>query len=228
MLDWLCDNWQRPDEGIWEVRGGRQQFVYSKLMCWVAFDRGIRLSEKRSFPCHRDRWLEARDALYEEIMAKGWCDERDAFTQSFGSTALDASNLLMPLTFFMAPSDPRMLRTIDAIQKPVRDGGLASDGLLFRYLSEDVNDGVGGDEGTFNMCSFWLVEALTRAGATDHKRLDDARLLFERMLGFANHLNLYGEETGFGGEALGNFPQAFTHLALISAAFNLDRALGSR
>jgi GH15 family glucan-1,4-alpha-glucosidase len=228
MLNWLCDNWQRPDEGIWEVRGGRQQFVFSKLMCWVAFDRGIRLSDKRSFPCDRDRWLKARDAIYEEIMSKGWNDDRNAFTQSFGSRALDASNLLMPLTFFMAPSDPRMLRTIDAIQKPVREGGLASDGLIYRYIPEEVNDGVGGDEGAFNMCTFWLVEALTRAGKTDHKRLEEARLLFERMLGFANHLGLYAEETGFGGEALGNFPQAFTHLALISAAFNLDRALGSR
>jgi len=134
----------------------------------------------------------------------------------------------MPLTFFLAPSDPRMLRTIDAINRPVREGGLASDGLIYRYIPEEVNDGVGGDEGAFNMCTFWLVEALTRAGKTDHKRLDEARLLFERMLGFANHLGLYAEETGFGGEALGNFPQAFTHLALISAAFNLDRALGSR
>ncbi len=228
MLDWLCDNWQRPDEGIWEVRGGRQQFVFSKLMCWVAFDRGIRLSDKRSFPCNRDKWLAARDAVYEEIMAKGWCDEQNSFTQSYGSRALDASNLLMPLTFFMAPNDPRMLRTIDAINRPVREGGLASDGLIFRYLPEQVNDGVGGDEGAFNMCTFWLVEALTRAGRTDHARLDEARLLFERMLGYANHLGLYAEETGFGGEALGNFPQAFTHLALISAAFNLDRAFGSR
>ncbi len=228
MLDWLCDNWQRPDEGIWEVRGGRQQFVFSKLMCWVAFDRGIRLSDKRSFPCNRDRWLAARDAVYEEIMAKGWCDEQGAFSQSYGSQALDASALLMPLTFFMAPNDPRMLRTIDAIRRPVREGGLATDGLIYRYLHDQVNDGVGGEEGAFNLCTFWLVEALTRAGKTEPWRLDEARLLFERMLGFANHLGLYAEETGFGGEALGNFPQAFTHLALISAAFNLDRALGSR
>ena len=228
MLDWLCDNWQRPDEGIWEVRGGRQQFVFSKLMCWVAFDRGIRLSDKRSFPCNRDRWLKERDAVYEAIMSKGWCHEQNAFTQSFGSKALDASNLLMPLTFFMAPSDPRMLRTIDAIMKPAQHGGLASDGLIYRYIPEQVNDGVGGVEGAFIMCTFWLVEALTRAVKMDHARLDEARLLFERMLGYANHLGLYAEETGFGGEALGNFPQAFTHLALISAAFNLDRALGTR
>ncbi|QDT53345.1 Trehalase [Caulifigura coniformis] len=228
MLDWLCDNWRREDEGIWEVRGGRRQFVYSKLMCWVAFDRGVRLSDKRSFPCNRDKWLAARDAIYEEIMSKGWCDETNAFTQSYGSKALDASNLLMPLSFFMAPNDPRMLRTVDAINRPVREGGLASDGLLFRYIPEQANDGIAGDEGTFNMCTFWLVEALTRAGKTDHHRLEEARLLFERMLGYANHLGLYAEETGFGGEALGNFPQAFTHLALISAAFNLDRALGSR
>ncbi len=226
MLNWLCDNWKRGDEGIWEVRGGRRQFVFSKLMCWVAFDRGVRLADKRSFPSDRDRWLAARDEVYEEIMDKGWCEERNAFTQSYGSEALDASNLIMPLTFFMAPSDPRMLSTIDAIKRPVRDGGLASDGLIFRYIPEQANDGIEGDEGAFNMCTFWLVEALTRAGRTDPARLDEARLLFERMLGYANHLGLYAEETGFGGEALGNFPQAFTHLALISAAFNLDRALG--
>ena len=148
--------------------------------------------------------------------------------QAYGSDALDASALLMPLMFFMAPNDPRMLATLDAIRAPATQGGLAADGLVYRYDPAVAPDGLPGDEGTFNMCSFWLVEALTRAGRTDPARLADARLLFEQMLGYGNHLGLYAEQTGPSGEALGNFPQAFTHLALISAAFNLDRALGGR
>src|SRR5262245_48354272 len=228
LIDWLCDNWQREDEGIWEVRGGRRHFVYSKVMSWVALDRGLRLADKRSFPADRARWLQVRDAIYEEVMAKGWDAGRRAFVQAYGSTALDASSLLMPLVFFMAPSDPRMLSTLDAIRRPAAAGGLAADGLVYRYDPAIAPDGLSGHEGTFTMCSFWLVEALTRAGRTDPARLEDARLLFEQMLGYANHVGLYAEQTGNSGEALGNFPQAFTHLALISAAFNLDRMLGAR
>ena len=228
LVDWLCDNWKREDEGIWEVRGGRRHFVYSKVMSWVALDRSLRLADKRSFPADRARWLKIRDEIYEEVIAKGWDPRRQAFVQAYGSDALDASSLLMPLMFFMAPNDPRMLRTVDAIRRPLAAGGLAADGLVYRYDPATAPDGLSGREGTFNMCSFWLVEALTRAGRTDPARLEDARLLFEQMLGYANHLGLYAEQTGDSGEALGNFPQAFTHLALISAAFNLDRTLGSR
>lgn len=226
-LDWLEQNWRRADEGIWEVRGGRRDFVYSKLMCWVAFDRGLRLAEKRSFPADRARWLATRDQIYETIMRDGWSEKRQAFTQSFGSDTLDATSLLMPLVFFLAPNDPRMLRTLDAINCPPRAGGLVADGLVYRYDLDQLPDGLKGKEGTFSMCTFWLVEALTRAGRTDPRRLEEARLLFERMLGFANHLGLYSEQIGAQGEALGNYPQAFTHLTLISAAFNLDRALGA-
>lgn len=228
LVNWLCENWNQPDEGIWEVRGGRRHFVYSKLMSWVAVDRALRLADKRSFPADRAHWLKVRDEIYEEVMAKGWNQSRGAFVQAYGSDALDASNLLMPLVFFMAPNDPRMLSTIDAIRKPLTAGGLAADGLVYRYLPTRAPDGLTSEEGTFNICSFWLVEALTRAGRTDPARLEDARLLFEQMLGYANHLGLYAEQTGKSGEALGNFPQAFTHLGLISAAFNLDRALNSR
>lgn len=227
LLSWLEKNWQRPDEGIWEIRGGQDHFVYSKLMSWVAFDRGLRLADKRSFPAPRTRWLEIRDQIYEEIMSKGWSAKRGAFIQSYGRDYLDASTLIMPLVFFLAPNDPRMLSTIDAINRSPNEGGLVTDGLVHRYDVEKWMDGVSGSEGTFNMCSFWLVETLTRAGRVEPRRLEDARLLFERMLGYANHLGLYAEETGLRGEALGNFPQAFTHLALISAAYNLDRALGS-
>jgi GH15 family glucan-1,4-alpha-glucosidase len=228
LIDWLCDNWKHPDEGIWEVRGGRREFVYSRVMSWVALDRSLRLADKRSFPADRARWLSVRDEIYEQVMSKGWDKRRKAFVQAYGSEALDASTLLMPLVFFMAPNDPRMLSTLDAIRRPLAAGGLAADGLIYRYDPADAPDGLPGREGTFNMCSFWLVEALTRAGHTDRALLDDARLLFEQMLGYANHVGLYAEQTGNSGEALGNFPQAFTHLALISAAFNLDRAIGPR
>jgi pentatricopeptide repeat protein len=221
LIDWVCDNWQRKDEGIWEVRSGQQHSVYSKLMCWVALDRALRLADKRSFPADRERWLKVRDEIYEEIMEKGWSPERKAFVQSYGGDTLDASSLIMPLVFFVAPKGPRMLSTLDAINRPPKDNGLVSNGLVFRYDVQKSADGLIGEEGTFNLCTFWLVEALTRAG-----RLEEARLIFEQMLSYANHLGLYAEEIGPSGEALGNFPQAFTHLTLISAAFNLDRALG--
>jgi GH15 family glucan-1,4-alpha-glucosidase len=196
-------------------------------MCWVAFDRALRLAEKRSFPADRERWIKVRDEIYEQVQRLGWSEDRQAFIQYYGSESLDASALIMPLVFFMSPTDPRMISTIDAIKQPPSKRGLTSDGLVFRYNVEETPDGLVGREGTFNMCTFWLVEALTRAGRFDRTRLVEARLLFERMLGYANHLGLYAEQTGPRGEALGNFPQAFTHLALISAAFNLDRSLGA-
>jgi GH15 family glucan-1,4-alpha-glucosidase len=228
MVDWVCDNWRRQDEGIWEVRGGRRDFVYSRVLCWVAVDRGLRLADKRSLPADRARWQQARDAILEEVMARGWHPGRKSFVQSYGSDALDASLLLLPLVFFTAPNDPRVLGTLEAVRAPHYRGGLAADGLVYRYDPALAPDGLPGTEGTFNMCSFWLIEALTRAGATSPPLLAEARLRFEQMLGYANHLGLYAEQTGPSGEALGNFPQAFTHLSLISAAFNLDRALGGR
>ncbi len=222
LINWVCDNWQQKDEGIWEIRGGQRHFVYSKLMCWVAIDRGLRLASKRSFPADRDRWLKVRDQIYEEIMDKGWSAERKAFVQSYDDDTLDASNLIMPLVFFLSANDPRMLGTLDATNRSPKDGGLVSNSLVYRYDVEKSPDGLEGEEGTFNLCSFWLVEALTRAG-----RVDEAQLIFEQMLGYSNHLGLYAEEIGPGGEALGNFPQAFTHLTLISAAFSLNRVLGA-
>jgi GH15 family glucan-1,4-alpha-glucosidase len=225
IVNWLCENWRRDDEGIWETRGGKQQFVFSKLMAWVAIDRGIRLADKRSFPADRARWLAERDSIYLDIMTRGWNTSRRAFVQTYGGSALDASNLLMPLVFFVSPVDPKMLDTLEAVMRPPREGGLLSDSLVYRYDPEHPADGLPGEEGTFNMCTFWLVEALTRAGRADRRKLLKARLLFERMLGYANHLGLYAEQTGITGEALGNYPQALTHLALISAAYNLDRTL---
>jgi GH15 family glucan-1,4-alpha-glucosidase len=225
LIDWVCDNWHRADKGIWETRGPNQNWVYSKLMCWVAVDRALRLADKRSFPADRDRWLQVRDQIYEEIMRSGWSDKHQAFMQAFDSDTLDGSILMMPLVFFVAPNDPKMLATIDAINRTPEDGGLVANNLVYRYNSVETPDGLPGDEGTFNICSFWLVEALTRAGRVDKDRLGNARYMFEGMLGYSNHLGLYSEETAMTGEARGNFPQAFTHLALISAAVNLDRAL---
>jgi GH15 family glucan-1,4-alpha-glucosidase len=224
--NWVCDNWQRPDEGIWEVRGGKQHFVYSKMMCWVAVDRALRLADRRSFPADRERWHKTRDAIYEDIMKNGWNARRQAFVQAYGSETLDASNTIMPLVFFMSPSDPRMLKTLEAINQSPEEGGLVSNSLVYRYNVNTSPDGLTGGEGTFNICTFWLVEAMTRAGQVYPTYLRQARLMFEKMLSYANHLGLYAEETGPSGEGLGNFPQAFTHLSLISAAFNLDRILG--
>ncbi len=224
-LNWVCDNWDRKDHGIWETREGNQDFVYSKLMCWVALDRGLRLAQKRSFPGDLERWLKMRNQIYEEIMSKGWSEQRQAFVQAYGTEVVDASNLIMPLVFFMSPNDPRMLKTLDAIMHSPQEGGLTSNSLVYRYDPSNGGKEPDPQEGTFNLCTFWLVEALTRAGKTDRTRLDRARLMFEEMLSYANHLGLYAEETGSSGEALGNFPQGFTHLALISAAYNLNRAI---
>ena len=225
LVNWVCDHWREKDEAIWEVRGGPREFVYSKMMCWVAVDRAIRLAQKRSFPADWGKWVRMRDEIYEDIMANGWNEQRHAFVQSYGSDSLDASTLIMPLVFFVSPTDPRMIQTLDAINRAPRDGGLVCDGLVYRYDVEKTPDGLKGTEGTFNICTFWLVEALTRAAVGDPEKLNQARLIFERMLGYANHLGLFSEQIGSRGDALGNFPQAFTHLSLISAAVNLDRVL---
>jgi GH15 family glucan-1,4-alpha-glucosidase len=223
LVNWVCSNWNQPDAGIWEIRSGPQQFTYSKVMCWVAVDRGLRLAEKRSFPADRASWYKVRDEIYEQIMKDGWNRKRQAFVQYFGSDTLDASTLIMPLVFFVSPEDPRMLKTLEAIQKSASKGGLVSDNLVYRYNWSETEDGLNTEEGSFNMCTFWLVEALTRAGY-----VAEARLMFEKMLGYANHLGLFAEQTGPSGEALGNFPQALTHLALISAGYNLNRRLGEK
>ena len=219
MLDWVAQNWDRSDDGIWEVRGGPQQFVFSKVQCWVALDRGLRLAAKRSLPVDHFSLVRERDRIYETVMVKGYDLSRRTFVQHFGTNALDASNLLMPLLFFVSPKDRRMLGTL---QRTIRE--LVSDSLVYRYeVGRAAGDGLTGREGTFNICTFWLVEALARAG-----QVTEARFIFEKMLTYANHVGLFAEETGPTGEALGNFPQGFTHLGLISAAFALDRALGQR
>ena len=228
VVDWVCDNWQRKDEGIWEVRGGAQHFVYSKLMCWVAVDRALQASPTRArFRAIATAGSRSATRSTRRSWTDGWSEKRQAFVQHFDSEALDAANLMMVLALFVSPIDPRMLKTLDAMLLPPEQGGLVANNLVYRYNLEQYADGLTGREGTFNICTFWLVEALTRAGRFEPARLEEARLMFERMLGFANHLGLFAEETSATGEGLGNFPQAFTHLALISAAVNLDPALGN-
>ena len=213
--NWVCDNWDQPDEGIWETRGGRQKFLYSRLMCWVAVERAIRMAVHRGLPAPQVHWGQVRDEIYSTIMQAGWSTERQAFVQHEGSNVLDASVLMLPLAKFIAPTDPKWLSTLDELFAT-----LVSDSLVYRYDPEASPDGLRGQEGTFTVCSFWYVEALTRAG-----RLDEARIAFEKMLTYANHVGLYAEQIGQTGEQQGNFPQALTHLALISAAYNLDRAM---
>jgi GH15 family glucan-1,4-alpha-glucosidase len=215
VTNWVCENWDRDDAGMWEVRGELRAHTTSRLMCWVAIERTIRMARQRGLPGDISAWAAVRDEIYERIMTASWNEELKAFTQVEGGDALDAGVLLMPMVKFLSPADPRNLSTLAAIEDR-----LVVDSLVFRYDPDISPDGVDGDEGTFSLCSFWYVEALTRAG-----RLEDARLALEKMFTYANHLGLYAEEVGSTGDQLGNFPQAFTHLALISAAINLDRAL---
>jgi GH15 family glucan-1,4-alpha-glucosidase len=215
VLDWLADHWDQPEEGIWETRGGRQDFTYGRLMCWVAFDRGLRLAAAHGRPADVDRWTTARDAIYDQIMANGWDAERRAFVQHYRTKVLDSSLLRASRVGFVSPYDPMWVSTLAAM-----DDELVTDSLVYRYDPESSPDGLRGSEGTFSLCSFMYADALARSG-----RLDDARLAFEKMLTYANHVGLFSEEIALTGEQIGNFPQAFTHLALIDAALTLDEAL---
>jgi GH15 family glucan-1,4-alpha-glucosidase len=215
LLGWLCEHWDQPEEGIWETRGGQQPFVYGRLMSWVALDRVIRIAANHGLPADLRRLAAVRDAIYQQIMEKGWNAKRSAFVQHYNADVLDASLLLMPLVGFISPTDPLWLATLRAM-----DHELVSDSLVYRYDPSASPDGLRGHEGTFSIATYWYVDALARSG-----RLEDARLTFEKMATYANHLGLFSEQIGPTGGQLGNFPQAFTHLALINAAMNLDYQL---
>ncbi len=215
MIDWLADHWDQPDEGIWETRGGRKDFTYGRFQSWIALDRAIRLAEHHGRPANLERWTMERDRVYHQIMERGWNPKVKAFTQHYESDVLDSSLLMMPLQGFISPKDPMWLSTLRAM-----DDSLVSDSLVYRYNPSMTPDGLRGSEGTFSLCTFWYVDALARAG-----RPEEAALVFEKMHTYANHLGLYSEEIGQTGEQLGNFPQAFSHLALIDAAINLDYQL---
>lgn len=216
LVEWVCSHWRRNDEGIWEVRGGARPFLYSRVLCWLALDRGIKIAQRRSFPAPLVRWHRVRDQIYKSIMEDYWNPRLKAFTQYRGSKTVDASALLMPMVGFISPIDPLWQSTLKAIER-----NLIEDSLVYRYLPQKAApDGARGKEATFSMCSFWYVECLARG--RDLKR---ARFIFEKELGYANHLGLYAEQLGPCGEHLGNFPQALTHIALISAAWHLDERL---
>ncbi|NUR09677.1 MAG: glycoside hydrolase family 15 protein [Nocardioidaceae bacterium] len=215
ILDWLVDGWDQPEEGIWETRGGRKEFTYGRVMSWVAFDRGLRLAARHGRPAPVARWTAARDAVYDQIMTRGWNDERQAFVQHYDDRVLDSSLLRMGTVGIVSPYDPMWGSTLRAMEKE-----LVTDSLVYRYDPSASPDGLEGSEGTFSLCTFAYVDALARAG-----RLDEARLIFEKMLTYANHLGLYSEEIALTGEQIGNFPQAFTHLSLIDAAVTLDAKL---
>ena len=214
-IDWVCEHWDQPDEGIWETRGGRKDFTYGRFQSWVALDRAIRLAQRHGRQANLARWMTERDEIYQDIMTRGWNAKASAFTQHYTTDVLDSSLLLMPLMGFVAPRDPMWLSTLEAM-----DRELVSDSLVYRYNPSASPDGLHGQEGTFSLCTFWYVDALARAG-----RLEEAAMTFEKMHTYANHLQLYSEEIGLTGEQLGNFPQAFSHLSLIDAAINLDYQL---
>jgi GH15 family glucan-1,4-alpha-glucosidase len=216
LVDWLMRHWDEPDAGMWESRDEPQKHTTSRIMEWVAIERAVRVARQRGLPGDITAWSRVRDEIYESVMERSWDAEHQTFTQAEGSHTVDAGLLLLPQVKFLAPQDPRFLSTLKAIEER-----LVTDTLVFRYDVEAAPDGVAGAEGTFSLCSFWYVEALTRVG-----RLADARLALEKMMTYANHVGLFAEQIGLNGEQLGNFPQAFTHLALISAAHNLDRQLG--
>lgn len=205
-------HWQEPDNGIWEVRGGTQKFLYSRLMCWAALDRGIRLANEHHLPAPLDRWKRTEQEIRQAILTEGFNPSVGAFTQAFGSTSLDATALTIPVMGFLPARDPRFQSTLNKIQET-----LAHNGLVYRYRG---NDGFPGGEGTFTLCTLWLVDALTLSG-----RVDEARSTFENVLSYANDVGLLSEELDPKKKALlGNFPQGFTHLAIIGAAVNLENA----
>ena len=209
-------SWTEKDRGIWEVRGDPQHFVYSKVMCWVALDRAIALSDLLHTEDRVDSWKQQRDQIWETVIREAWSNEAGAFTQYIGSTALDAANLMMAIVGFLPATDPRMLATIDAIEERLTDDR----GLVYRYRNEAAIDGLAGDEGTFLLCTFWLAEALALAD-----QVDRARAVFERAAAFANDLGLLAEEVNADtGELLGNFPQAFSHIGLVNAAWEISEA----
>lgn len=215
LLEHLQTVWDHPDEGIWEVRGGRQQFTYSKVMAWVAFDRAIKTVEEFGLPGPVEEWRKIRSTIHRQVCDKGFNPSLGAFTQSYGSTELDASVLLIPLVGFLPPTDPRIRSTVEAIER-----GLMADGFVLRYNSHSSKDGLPAGEGAFLACSFWLADNFVLLG-----RIDDARKLFERLLSLRNDVGMLAEEYDPQAQRLvGNFPQAFSHIALINTAHNLELA----
>jgi GH15 family glucan-1,4-alpha-glucosidase len=215
LVEFVARSWEQPDDGIWEVRGPRRHFTHSKVMAWVALDRGVRTIEEYGVEGPVDRWREVRDQIHEQVCDKGYNEKVGAFTQYYGSDALDASLLMIPLVGFLPASDDRVRSTVEAIER-----GLTEDGFVLRYRTEDSGgvDGLRGQEGAFLACSFWMADCLHMIG-----RYDDAHAMLDRLIGLSNDLGLLSEEYDVGaGRLVGNFPQAFSHVSLVNSAFNLS------
>lgn len=215
VASWVAEHWRLADDGIWEMRSGRREFLHSRVMCWVALDRALRLAASSSLPAPIEHWRRARDAIWQDVLARFWDPGRGAFVQSADRSGVDASSLLVPLVRFLSPTDRMWLSHLRVVEEE-----LVEDATVYRYPPHRRDDGLRGPEGTFTVCSFWLVQCLALAG-----RLDAAELMFAKVLSYANHVGLYGEQLGQRVEHLGNFPQLLTHLGLISAATTLDHAL---
>jgi GH15 family glucan-1,4-alpha-glucosidase len=219
LVEFVIDHWREPDEGIWEVRGPRRHFTHSKVFAWVALDRAVKAVERFGLTGAVDEWRRVRDEIKTDVLAKGYDEKRNTFTQHYGSQELDASLLMLPLVHFLPATDPRMRGTVEAIQRE-----LMTDGFVLRYRTEETNDGLPAGEGAFLACTFWLVDNLALLG-----RIDEATELFERLLALRNDVGLLAEEYDPRAKRqLGNFPQAFTHVGLVNSAYNLDRARRSR
>ncbi len=217
LIDHLAETWQDRDNGLWEIRGPRQHFTHSRVMVWVAFDRAVEAVERHGLEGDVDRWRDLRDRVRDEVMTQGFDANRNTFTQHYDTHEVDASLLMLPLVGFVEADDPRMLGTVAAIEED-----LMRDGLLLRYRTQTGVDGLAGHEHPFLACSFWLVSTYAAAG-----RLDDAHALFDRLCGFTNDVGLLSEEyDAEHGRMVGNFPQAFSHLTLVQAAFALRTAAG--
>jgi GH15 family glucan-1,4-alpha-glucosidase len=215
-VDYVCEVWREPDYGLWEVRTQPRHFVYSKAMCWVTLDRGLRLAETCGYDCDRDRWLATRDEIRAEVLDKGYNEERGSFTQAYGHEDLDAALLSLPLRHFIEAKDPRMVGTVKRIREELTLGNNSH--LLWR-VSPEFEDGLHGREGAFLLCSFWLVDCLTEMG-----EVEEATTLFDRLCAYANDVGLFSEMVDPNtGAHLGNFPQAFAHVALVNAAVRLQR-----
>jgi GH15 family glucan-1,4-alpha-glucosidase len=215
LIDHLADIWDQPDNGLWEIRGPQRHFTHSRVMVWAAFDRAVRAVERHGLDGDVERWRSLRDRVREEVLSRGYDAERNTFVQHYDDTHLDAALLMLPTVGFIDAGDKRMLGTIEAIEN-----NLMRDGLLLRYRTESGVDGLSGDDHPFLACSFWLVSAYAASG-----RLGDAQALFDRLVGLTNEVGLLSEEYDpTHGRMVGNFPQAFSHLALVQAAFQLREA----
>jgi len=225
IVEFVIINWNRPDTSIWETKGAEAHFVYSKVMSWCCIDRALRLAERRSFPANTKKLLKVRNEIYEDVMLNGYNETLNTFIQHYGSQSMDVSLVIMPLVGFLPISDPRIINTINAINRKPREGGLVSSSLVYRHQRTALGSHEGTSEGTYNMLTFWLIRVLSLMSEYDKSKLRQAQLMFEQISTYSNHVDLYSEVTSFSGYMLGNFIHANTHSSLIMAAVELAKHL---